>query len=680
MTQPAHPPSARARADRAEAIKRAWQAGRPPDAAAALKDDPDIAADRAVALDLAYEEFCAREEAGEVLDSAAFCANFPFGASLRRLLAVHRFLDDHPDALGGRPARWPAAGEAVGDFRLLRELGRGSFSRVYLAREATAGDRPVALKVSVAGSREAETLGPLSHPHLIPVLSSRAADGWNVVAMPFAGTATLEDVLSAVWPAGRCGPSAAALLAAAAVGGRADDPPFPRSPAFPVCPRMAYEDAVAAVAAGLFSAVAYLHERGVVHRDLKPSNVLFGPGGHPYLLDFNLASRAADPWRVVGTLPYMAPEQLRLMADATGPEPAAAPPARGAGDVFACGAILFELLTGRHPFAAPGALVPDPRRDRAAAALLAAQRAGHPPLAALNPRVRRAVRDAVARCLALDPAARPTAAELAELFSRGRRRPWRSAVAVLAGTTAVAVALGYPALGPAPPAGPAAAATDPMAVGLELYRQGQPELAAVKFLDAGKAGRDGRAYAYAGYCLSLGQYPAGAISAADDAIRLGNGTAAVYANRAYNHLRSDRPGEAKIDCDTALGLEPNLVPALYTRSVARLRLHLRTRAPVPPEAVADIDRVTAAVPNDPEVWVTAAQLDLVAGGSGLAQRDKAAAAVRNAVLAGKPTHLVECNPVFKDALRGHPVYEAALKLTPGPVVPGTNPHLVNPIE
>src|SRR5688572_17020393 len=203
--------SARQRTDRAEAIKQAWRFGQRPDAAVALKEDPDLAGDRAVAIDLAYEEFCVREEAGEVLDSSAFCARFSFGASLRRLLTLHQFLDEHPEALDAVPTTWPAAGEVVGDFLVLRELGRGSFSRVYLAVETTAGDRPVAIKVSAAGSREADTLGPLSHPHLIPVLSSRPAGAWTVVAMPFAGTATVEDVLSAVWAPDRAGPRSAAV-------------------------------------------------------------------------------------------------------------------------------------------------------------------------------------------------------------------------------------------------------------------------------------------------------------------------------------------------------------------------------------------------------------------------------------------------------------------------------------
>ena len=343
--------SSRQRVAQAEAIKDAWRAGQQvPDAVAALRENPVIAGDRAVAIDLAYEEFCTREEGGEYLDSLAFCARFSFGASLRRLITVHRFLDDHPTALGSVPAKWPAVGETVADFQILRELGRGAFARVYLAIETTTGNRPVAIKVSAAGSREADTLGPLSHPHLIQVLSSRSAGDWSIVAMPFVGTTTLEDVLAAAWgPTRPSVPrSAGVLLEAAAQGRQTGDPPFHSTSDFAIAANLTYEDGVAAVAARLFAAVAYLHETHIAHRDLKPSNVLLGPTGHPYLLDLNLATEIVDPWRLVGTLPYMAPEQLEFSIDVGATPPGDWRP----GDVFACGVILFELLTGRHPFIA----------------------------------------------------------------------------------------------------------------------------------------------------------------------------------------------------------------------------------------------------------------------------------------------------------------------------------------
>ena len=393
----------------------------------------------------------------------------------------------------------------MGDFLVLRELGRGSFSRVYLAVETTAGDRPVALKVSAAGSREAETLGPLSHPHLIPVLSSRSAGAWTLVAMPFAGTATLEDVVSTVWTPDRTAPplSAAVLLEAAACGGCADDPPFPACPAFSLHARMNYGDAVAAVAVGLFvRAVAYLHERGIAHRDLKPSNVLFGPNGYPYLLDFNLASRTADPWRLVGTLPYMAPEQLALVA-----EPDVYPSTDGRpGDVFACGVVLFELLTGRRPVRCScSALAANSQGDRKAARLASARSGRAPDLAAaLNLRVRWAVREAVRAPLKRwTHGRRPTAAELVELFSAHRVSPLvaGSRFLVLAGTgvltpgaelhrsrdTLRARLLDAPVVSHPRPRHRCSGQTNSFESGLALYRQGKYALAAAgDFPAAGK--------------------------------------------------------------------------------------------------------------------------------------------------------------------------------------------------
>ncbi|QJW99416.1 serine/threonine-protein kinase [Frigoriglobus tundricola] len=679
------------RTARAEAIKKAWQANRRPDAAAALRENPDIAADRAIALDLAYEEFCTREEAGEALDPAAFCAHFSFGASLHRLLTVHQFLDEHPDALGGAvPTVWPTAGQAVGDFLVLRELGRGSFARAYLAVETTAGNRPVALKVSAAGSREADTLGPLSHPHLVPVLSSRAIGSWTVVAMPFAGTATLEDVVATVWPSDRTAPprSAAELLDAATRGGHPDDPPYPSRPAFPVHAGTSYADAVAAVAVGVFDAVAYLHDRGIVHRDLKPSNVLFGPGGHPYLLDFNLATRVADPWRLVGTLPYMAPEQLSHLAE-TGAQP---PPDGRPGDVFACGVILFQLLTGKHPFGASNTLLANQPRDRAAAALLGAQRKGHLALAPLNRCVRRGTRDAIERCLALDPTARPTAAELVELFTRaGRRRSYRLPVSGLVTVSILGLALSISTPWRTAPATEAPAPTDvavappeltPFEEALQLYRSENYGLAAAKFMEIGTAGKDGRAYGYAAYCFCVINYdPSASLVASDEAIRLGYKEAPVYANRAYLRLKDKRLlNDALDDCNEALSRDSNLLAARYTRACVHLRRHLEKHtAAVPAEALEDIERVTAVVTDNAEVWWTAATLYVLAPGSGAAERNKAAWALKRAILAGKSPQFVARNPVLKKALIGHPEYNEIMALYAGPSAPQANPHLVNPI-
>jgi tetratricopeptide (TPR) repeat protein len=201
--------------------------------------------------------------------------------------------------------------------------------------------------------------------------------------------------------------------------------------------------------------------------------------------------------------------------------------------------------------------------------------------------------------------------------------------------------------------------------------------AAGDFIAAGKAGSDGRAYGYAAYCLSVGKEPSGAIAAADAAIRLGYRTAPVYANRAYNHLHLARLPKAKEDCDEALRLDPDLLAARYSRAYAHLQMRLQNgEGAVPPEAIADVDRVTASEPTDPDVWNVAAQLYVLAPGG--PAMDKAAHAVRKAVRAGKPPDALRRSEVLRP-LAGHPIYEEALTLLPGRAVKLASPHLVNPI-
>ena len=118
-----------------------------------------------------------------------------------------------------------------------------------------------------------------------------------------------------------------------AAGGRT---PRPAPPAA----QGTYVDAVVHLTAQLADALAFIHARGVCHRDLKPSNILLDTTGRPRLLDFNLSAddRYQDV-RAGGTLPYMAPEQLRrLTGDPPPPTPAA--------DLFSLGVLGYELLAG----------------------------------------------------------------------------------------------------------------------------------------------------------------------------------------------------------------------------------------------------------------------------------------------------------------------------------------------
>ncbi len=666
--------SARQRAARAEAVKCDWRAGAAPNAAAAFREHPELAADRAVAIELAYEEFCTREEAGERLDSIAFCARFSFGTSLRRLINVHRFLDFHPDALTTAPTSWPAPGETVADFLIVRELGRGGFSRVFLALEHSAGNRPVALKVSAANSREASTLGPLTHPHLTAVYSSRTVEPWNVVAMPFSGTATLEDALSAAWGAPATRPaSAAVLLEAASRGGQPGDPEFPARPEFSLHASARFEDGLFTIARGLLSALVYLHAKGLAHRDLKPSNVLLAPTGHPYLLDFNLATGADDPWRLAGTLPYMAPEQLAMVAD----QKAAPPSDWRPCDVFAFGVMLHELLTGRHPYDM-GETPAETSQKAAATRLLAAQSTGAPELPTYIPRQ---VRGALRNCLALNPLARPTAAQLVELFAqvtepRPRRRTAQYALSIA--ILIVPVVSWTVSDRPAPATSRSTTQpTDPFDRGVWYAEQGDYNSARIEFQRVAVKNKDGRAHACAAYCLLRLKEHKLALVQADLAIGCGYRTAEMYANRAFANLQINQLDEAKDDCDSALRLDPHLRAAHLTRAAVAVKLHHRSGTLIP-EALEDATVSAQAGPNTAETWMNTAQIFAMSATAKPELLDRALEAIRHAVQMGRTSETILKNPVLWSTLGQYAAFHEAVS-TPrnGEAEPELNPRLID---
>ncbi|MBX7103802.1 MAG: tetratricopeptide repeat protein, partial [Gemmataceae bacterium] len=170
----------------------------------------------------------------------------------------------------------------------------------------------------------------------------------------------------------------------------------------------------------LAEGLAHAHARGILHRDLKPANILLADDGEPLLLDFNLADGKGMAGKVEsayvgGTLPYMAPEQIRYYAG-KGPQSDAR------ADVYAVGLILYELLTGRPTVTWPGGSV-----DAALAELSKAR--SHAPDSARrwNPDVSPALAAIVAKCLTPDPEQRyPSARELAEdLAAQRRHEPLR---------------------------------------------------------------------------------------------------------------------------------------------------------------------------------------------------------------------------------------------------------------
>jgi serine/threonine-protein kinase len=220
----------------------------------------------------------------------------------------------YPDRLGVCP-RCALTGslEAVrlGSFVLEEPLGRGAMGTVYRAVDERLG-RAVALKMLPEApaadaslqrrlQQEARILAQLDHPHIVAVHELGEAEGQHYLAMELVEGGSLAERL-----------------------------PLPARQAV-------------AVARQLCDALGYAHRRGVVHRDLKPSNVLFTPAGDVKVADFGIARVLAEDASLtrtgvaVGTPAYMAPEAL----GGAPPDPRV--------DVYALGAVLYEMITGAPP-------------------------------------------------------------------------------------------------------------------------------------------------------------------------------------------------------------------------------------------------------------------------------------------------------------------------------------------
>jgi len=254
---------------------------------------------------------------------------------------------------------------AAGRYRILRELGRGGMATVFLAHDEEL-DRRVALKLlpeHLAGDdafharflREARLAARLSHPNVVRVFDAGEADGRPFIVMEYVPGTSLADC-------GKLSPGRVVDLGMQACAG-----------------------------------LQHAHNAGLVHRDVKPANLLLRDDGVLKVADFGIA-RAAESTRhtqagtLLGTAAYLAPEQI-------GGEDATA-----ASDVYALGAVLYELLTGRPPYAF------------ASLAELAAQQADGAivPAADAEPAVPRQLEAAVMHALARDPRFRPaSAADLA---------------------------------------------------------------------------------------------------------------------------------------------------------------------------------------------------------------------------------------------------------------------------
>jgi serine/threonine protein kinase/Tfp pilus assembly protein PilF len=677
-------PNDRTPADRRAAeIIQAWLDGARPDALGVLAQHPDLAADKAIALDLAFAEYLIREHKGEQLDVESYCARFPdYHASLGRMLSQqsvgvqpdgldaaapggssHRTLDTPivpvegmlprapekrssdgipatPVGSGSSPSKrgsqvaWPEPGGRVGDFNLLRQLGKGAFGRVFLALEEPT-TRHVVVKVARQKCDEAKVLGRLVHKNVVSVLSAPhdISSGLYLVVMPYHGSATFEDLLELAYPLSKVKADrprrAEVIITAARRNLHPKDPNPTDVRPDPFLMRAGFVDGVVWLGARLAEALSAVHACGFVHHDLKPSNVLLGLDGQPRLLDFNLASDARNTKsRLGGTLPYMPPEHLQAVRL---PETAGTMDTRG--DVYSLGVILYELLTGTHPFGR----FPKSRSVRTVAEeMLARQRLGVRPLRERNPDVSHRLARLVEKCLSFDPADRPqtaaaVAAELRQCYSARKRalqflgtRPGRVAV------TAAAIGLVSTATWLA--SSQARATPDYRRAGQAAYTQGRyaaavPDLAhaaqrapqdADLWLTLGRARLGlgeykvaltdleraaelrpghGPTEATLGWCLARLGHHEEARAALARAEVSGYTPAGLYAVRAYTHAQVRQDREAEKAIARALEIDPNHRAALANRAyIALSRATGRTELP-PQSAYDDLERAQAGQPD-----------------------------------------------------------------------------------
>ena len=235
------------------------------------------------------------------------------------------------DAFGSAPTSVPnersSGDDPVGRLRqalkgrydILREIGQGAFAVVYLARDAR-HERSVAIKILNSGGgsdtgelrfiREIRVLAALQHPNILPLHDSGHVEELLYYVMPYVGGETLRTRIS-------------------------------RERQVPI-------DAVISIAREVSDALAYAHGQGIIHRDIKPENILLS-AGHAIVADFGIA-RAIDLAGVrqltrtgggsPGTPAYMSPEQLLSENEID-----------GRTDIYSLGCVVYEMLTGKPPFA-----------------------------------------------------------------------------------------------------------------------------------------------------------------------------------------------------------------------------------------------------------------------------------------------------------------------------------------
>jgi serine/threonine protein kinase len=665
--------------------------------------------DRSEILDRAYDEYCRLIDNGQAPNSEEFCGRFPWvRSSLRQLLEAHHFFEANPHFLDQfDEAHWPSIGDTFQGFTLTGELGRGTFARVFLASEPSLGDRRVVVKVSLRGGGEAETLGRLQHPGVVPVHSVRedTHSGLTAVCMPYLGCATLADVVDGVFATAARPKRASEILRVARMGDV--EPSQTESPA--VLQYGTFQEGAAFVGAELADALTFVHARGICHRDLKPSNVLVTPSGRPMLLDFNLSVDARrEQTYAGGTIPYMAPEELRRV------DQLAAQPVDFRSDLFSLGVVLFELLTGKHPFAP---LPANASGDATRLLLLDRQERGAPSIRALVPDVDSSLDRVVKQCLAFRPDERPRSADaiagpLRRVYDwrrRLRRRlmsRWRFKLVVATGI-AVAGVVVWSLLPPPEPfmtnqlrlgkaerlAGRHEAAfeylnravrADPKSaeayfergrahVATEQYSPALSDFArALTFMD------DPKLHAEIAFCAAHLVHNDIAIFHSDQAIRAGFKTAAVYNNLGYAHLRLNQREAAEASLGEAIRINPDLQTAYHNR--ARLDRSRISNPPgyVPLRGIEDIRTAIRLGPDSTELYFDAAYLCASAAKADPKWVEPAIDYLDEAFKRGQNPKLVR-NDVMFQILKSEDRFQRLLEQPASDTPASRSPRLIEPV-
>lgn len=286
------------------------------------------------------DQYLEHLENGTPIGVDELVARYPqFEQPLREYLAALNLL--HAGTVGMAAAPFQCDGgdrQELGDYELIREIGRGGMGVVYEARQVSL-DRRVALKVLpfaamldqrqiVRFETEARSAARLQHPHIVPVYGVGCDRGVHYYAMQFVEGSSVRELID----------SAPNRNGEATVARRWTG----RSSHFNAVatPRHAAHLGVQAA-----SALHAAHTCGIVHRDIKPSNLLLDANNDLWITDFGLArcqtdSHVTQSGDVLGTLHYMSPEQARGNSSIADPR----------SDIYSLGVTLYELLTSERPF------------------------------------------------------------------------------------------------------------------------------------------------------------------------------------------------------------------------------------------------------------------------------------------------------------------------------------------